>query len=282
MSTVESVLTAPPWADYDPEDQATWTVMEAPPVERAWEQELARIGGMNPFGRPNLVWRWGATYRDPMAEDDGLKYWLMTKEPELVGFEFTDSVTGMTMTVERADQVPKAVLIAEPKYEGAQLGERRIIIEQWTSPERLAKSGRYHETMLLDAGRVYEWFFCKNCHWPLVLGGPDNAPLPCPSCGSKRHYVREHREEGEGRLLRSFPREGCYDYFLRLENQLGEPMPADGHALELIRAAWHSQQNRTDDDRQQLVEATTAQQRATQAGATSPYNPFAPPAREGW
>lgn len=266
------------WKDYDLANEATWTVMEAPPVDPSWIEQLTRIGGLNPFKQPMLVWRWGATYRDPMAVDNGLKYWLCNRESTLMGFEYTDPATQEKVFVKREAEVPSTVLIAVPKYTGQiQLGERRIIIEQWRSPEFLARSGRYQETMLLDPGKTYEWYFCRNCNWSLVCNGPDTEPQPCPRCGSHRYYQRTHREEGDGRLLRSFPREGCYDYFLRLENELGEPLPPDANALRQIAAAWAAQQTRTDADRQHDVDDATAKQRALQTGAVSPSNPFVGP-----
>ena len=263
------------WSDYDLDNPATWTVMEAPTVERAWEQELTRIGGLNPFGKPNLIWVWGATHVDPMNEDGNLKYLLAKKEAELVGFEFIDEVTGLTLLVKKLEDVPKSVLVATPKYEAQQLGERRIIIEQWRSPEFLARSGRYHANMLRDPDKTYQWFFCKACDVQLFVG--NDGPEPCEKCGSKRSYLREIRVEGEGKLLRSFPHEGSYDYFLRLENERGEPLPADANTLRQIESAWYNQKQMTDQVRDAAIDAVLAPQIATNREATNPANPFMVP-----
>src|SRR5690242_14845006 len=122
------------WDDYDLNNPATWTVMEAPTVDREWEASLTRLGGLNPFGQPVLVWRWGATYVDPMRADGSLKNLLAKKETTLVGFEFTDPVTNVQMTAAKLEDIPPHVLVPVPKYEAIQLGERRIIIERWRAP----------------------------------------------------------------------------------------------------------------------------------------------------
>jgi len=266
------------WKDYDLDNPGSWTVMEAPTVDREWEQQLVRIGGLNPFHQPNLVWRWGATYRDPMKTSNELKYLLAKKEPELIGFEFTDPVTELVMTVKTMEEVP-ASIIAVPKYEAEQLGERRIIIERWRSPEFLARCGRYRRQMLRDPDTVYQWFFCKACDAQLFVG--ENGPAPCMKCGARRSYLREVRLEGDGQLLRSFPHEGCYDYFLRLENQHGEPLPADANTLRQIESAWYNDQHMTDRQRDAIIDEIMAPQLQTHAEATSPGSPFVGPCVPG-
>src|ERR1700704_1706312 len=125
------------WPDYNLEDEATWIPMESPTVDSSWEAALTRIGGLNPFKQPVLVWRWGGTYRDPMAEHGGLKYWLCNRPSELQGFAFTDPVTELNMWVEHLDEVPPGIVVVVPKHKEIQLGQRRIVIEQWRSPEFL-------------------------------------------------------------------------------------------------------------------------------------------------
>jgi hypothetical protein len=276
------------WKDYDLENPSTWVPMEAPTVDPSWVNDLTRIGGLNRFGQPNLVWRWGATHRDPMALDNGLKYWLMTKDPELQGFEFTDPVTKMLLRVKKMEDVPPTVIIAEPKYEAVQLGERRIIVEQWRSPEFLARSSRYLPHMLRDPDTVKQFFFCKACQAPLTMqydvsGGAatPRGPGKCAQCGSSRSYMCEARFEGDGKLLREFPEHGCYDFFLRLENSLGEPMEADGHALGWIERLWHEQHTKTQREKIADMLAETADQEALNRAANSPVNPFVAPALPG-
>lgn len=274
------------WKDYDEEDHATWTVMEAPPVDRAWEEQLTRIAGLNPFGKPMLRWVWGATHVDPMAEDGGLKYWIGQTESTLRGFVFKDPITEMEIFVERMDQVPAAVLLAVPKYGHIELGQRRIIIENWRSAAFLAQSRRYTDTARRDQDTVKEFFFCASCHNPIeakpeVLQHLGGTP-PCAACGSKRSYVEMARFEGDGRLLRSAPEEGVYDCFLILENALGEPMEPDGHALTLIEASWQKFTSQTMRERINDMLDTVEPQYDLQRAATSPTSPFKPPAVPGW
>jgi hypothetical protein len=278
--TIETALFAPPWEDYDLANPSTWTTMQPPPVDREWEQKLTEIGGLNPFGRPMLEWRWGATYRDPMKLDNSLKYHLANKEPQLVGFEFKDPVTGLEMFVKTLDEVPSTILVPVAKYEQEQLGERRIIIEHWRSPEALARQGRFRPNMLRDPGKTYEFFFCKACDEQLFVG--QDGPWACKKCGAKRHYLRDIRIEGEGKLLRGLPHEGAYDFFLRLENEHEQPLPADANTLRQIESAWHNYNNMSDDDQNAIIASMMAQQAKTNAEATSPANPFQAPAVPGW
>jgi hypothetical protein len=273
------------WPDYDLDKEETWVVMESPTVDRSWEEQLTRIGGLNPFKKPVLVWRWGATYRDPMSTDNGLKYWLCNRPRTLIGFEFTDPVTEMTLSVKKLEDVPNHILVAVPKYNGdgdyVQLGQRRIIIEQWRSPEFLARSRRYTASMQRDPGSVQEFFFCKNCgDEPLLVG--NDGPNPCAKCGSTRSYIREVREEGDGKLLRSFPSEGCYDCFLILENSEGGPMAPDANALGWIEKLWSEQKEKSLKEQMSDSYAETAGQYDLNRAATSPANPFKQPAVSGW
>lgn len=275
------------WEDYDLDNEATWIEMESPTVDSSWADCLTRIGGRNPFKKPNLVWRWGATYRDPMSVDNGIKYWLCNRPRTLIGFEFTDPVTTMTLMVKKLDEVPPGVLVTVPKYNGeddgsgyVQLGQRRIIIEQWRSPAFLARSRRYSATMLREPDSVQEFFFCKPCgDEPLLVG--DDGPDPCQKCGSTRHYVREVRETGE-KLLRSFPSEGCYDCFLILENGEGGPMPPDANALGWIEKLWNEQKTKSLREQMSDSLAETAGQQELIRAATSPANPFRQPGVPGW
>jgi len=270
------------WKDYDPEDESTWFVMEAPTVDHAWEEELTRIGGLNPFGKPNLVWRWGATYVDPMAEDGGLKYWIGQTADTLQGFMYTDSASGKEILVKRESEVPKSVLITVPKYGHIELGQRRIIIENWRSAEFLARTGRYSEETQRDADTVQEFFFCANCHQPIEakkeLLAIVGATPPCQQCGSKRSYVRQARFAGLGRLLKERPPEGVYDCFMILENARQEPMEPDGHALSLIAAAWHKHSTQTMREQIEEMLEDIEPQEELRRRATNPANPFVAPA----
>lgn len=264
------------WPDYHPTDKSKWTVLPAPDVSASWVAALTKIAGLNPYGQPVLVWRWGATYADPMSMDGGLKYWLANTEPTLSHFEFTDPITGMLLSVKRDVDIPPAILIAQPKYTHTELGERRIIIERWRSREFLARSGRYTEASVMDNGDSDDYAFCRNCHTELTIP-LDGKLQPCVNCGSKRHYVKTEREAGHGQLLKTNPAEGCYDFLLRLENQLGEPMEADALALRNIEHLWRETQKSEREKLKDMLVATEPQ-RSLNERATSPTNPFIAPA----
>lgn len=265
------------WKDYNLENPSTWTVMQAPPLDREWLKELRRIGGLNPHGKPVLMVRWGATYRDPMSTDHGLKYWLMTKDPELAYFEFTDPVTGMTLQVRHLKDVPSAVLVPIPKYTTVKLGERRWIVEIWRSAEFLARSGRYQSDSTVDNGISQDFVFCRNCHTEIPHEDQSVEPPPCPECRSVRYYIKTEREAGEGKLLHTNPAEGAYDFFCRLESVEGEPLDADANTLEQVRMLWQATKKTSKKKLADML-AETEQQAMTQMRATSPTNPFQRPA----
>lgn len=192
--------------EYDIQRPDTLTVIHesevmGPTETEAFERELVRIAGLNRFGKPNLVLRWGPTYRDPMSSD--------------------------TEQIKYLDFV----------HNGVQLGERRFFIETHRTPEFLVKSGRYRS--LNEPDEVHDFYFCKACDGELKLAGGE---LPPCACGSTRTYMRQSRKAGEGQLLRPFPAEGCYDYWLRLERANLTYHPPDGEALEVIRALWEWEQ----------------------------------------
>lgn len=254
--------------------------MSAPEVDPRFIAGLTNIGGLNPFGKSVLRCIWGATQVDEMAVGNHLKYWLANKDAELSHFEFTCPVTGMLLQVEKLEEVPPAVLIPVPKYRQIELGERRFIIEIWRSPQFLAASNRYTEQSVFDNGATTEFFFCRGCGAELPAT-PQDGPAACARCGSRRHYIQEMREAGEGQLLRTNPVEGCYDFFLRLENGLGDPMAPDEHALKLIEQLWRATKKSRKEKLTDML-AETAQQDAVNRTANSPTNPFSSPAVPGW
>ena len=268
--------------DYDLENVSTWEPTEAPSLDSSWVEQLNRIGGLNPFDEPILIARWGASHRDPMSEDHGLKYWLANKEPTLIGFGFTDPITGMDLVVDKLEGVPKHILVPIAKYSApVELGERRWIIERWRSQEFLAKSQRYTDTSARDQDVVKDFLFCRNCHSGLPRR-TDGEPEKCQKCGSGRHYVREARFEGDGKLLKTDTSKGTYDFFLRLENADGEAMEADGHALYLIAKHWNEEHEKSRIDKLTDMLAETQKQALLNENATSPQNPFQTPALPGW
>ena len=233
--------------EYDLTNPSTWVVIEKRKViseseESAFQKELVRIAGLNPHNEPNLVLRWGATYTDPMLLDGMPKYYLATPDPVLVGHQYRDDSDEMC-TVKSLLEVP-AHKISLPIYSTTHLGERRFVVERWRSPEFLKATGRYQQTS--DNGQTLTYFQCRNCGERVIpIQGTVNQDIEryCPSCHSKRISPVDIREEGEGQLLRSLPREGCYDLFMRLEwDDTKTFRPADARALADIGQQWEWQQ----------------------------------------
>jgi hypothetical protein len=219
--------------EFDLEDESTWTVITAPPVDASFLEGLKEIGGLNPLGKPMLQLVWGATHVDPQSADGDLKYFLCDSPPVLRGFEF--KMDGETHRVKSLAEVPLTVLIAEPRYESEQLGQRRFIVEEWHSPEFLAKSGRYMETH--DTGESELTISCRNCGGGMKPTGREDERV-CVVCGSKRQSVVEFREIKNERLLKDIPREGVYDHFFTIQTKQGLYHPADAEALEGVRRLW--------------------------------------------
>jgi hypothetical protein len=231
--------------EYNLDNPSSWTLTEKREVvseseEREIQRELISIAGVNPLGKPNLTMVWGVTHQNEMMLDGKPKYYLFSPDPVLVGHQYREG--GDTKAVERLQDVP-ANAISIPLYSPTHLGERRFFIEQWRSAEFLQRSGRFKQVH--DSDNVSVWFACRNCH-SIVPTAPETVNLDieriCPSCGSRRVSPVEHRESGEGRLLRDLPREGCYDYFLRLQRKDGSYHPPNQRALDSVRMLWNKNQ----------------------------------------
>lgn len=160
-------------------------------------------------------------------------------------------------------------------HNSQQLGERRFFIEIWRSPEFLIRSGRYQTVNEPDD--IQDFYFCKACD--AELKDPEK---PC-LCGSDRKRLKQIRTTNGQQLLKDFPRQGCYDYWLRLERKNLTYHPPDNEALEAIRAMWaweQSPQSQRDAlleanreiERRQLIQAIR-QQRPTRLHFSSVINP---------
>jgi hypothetical protein len=200
--------------EYDLKNPSTWIVIRE--HDAASESELRRfsdslvsIAGTNPHGEPNLKLVWGVTHQDPMTTDDLPKYYVSTPEPTLIGHQYREGDELRTVT--KLEEVP-AGKISLPIYGTTKLGERRFIVERWRSPEDLARSGRYLDSVRFDA-------------------------------------------ETGAELLREFPRRGCYDFFLRLEDTNGNYHAPDAETLEAIRVKWKYDTETPFDQKQRDVQA---------------------------
>ncbi len=60
----------------------------------------------------------------------------------------------------------------------------------------------------------------------------------CEACGSSRSRTELIRESGGGDLLKPFPSEGCYDYWLRLEHADLTYHPLNTQAINVAKALW--------------------------------------------
>lgn len=228
--------------EYDLQNPSTWTVLRERDVwseseAAAFQRELVRIAGLNPFGKPNLQIIWACVAEDPQMPDGRPKYYVSTNEPTLAGFRYRDA--GKLVTVKDLAEVPPHVLIAEPFYEETHLGERRFIVEVWHPAEFLARTGRYRETH--DTGDSYQTISCRNCGGRMRETGREDEKV-CVGCGSRRQSVVEHREIKGERLLNDLPAEGCYDFFMRLELPGDKFRPADASALADIAREWEERQ----------------------------------------
>lgn len=225
--------------EYDLENPSTWTVIEKPiseSEERAIRDEFVFIAGLNPFGKSMLRMVWGVTHLNENLFDDKPKYYLSSNDPVLIGRGYRDD-QGVFQAVEKVEDVPADKLYI-PMYSETHLGERRFIVERWRSAEFLQASGRFQQTR--DNGATLTYFKCRNC----------GSHVPCPpelvnadiervcACGSRRVSPVDIREDGEGKLMRDLPREGCYDYFLRLQRKDGTYHPPNARALAGIRELW--------------------------------------------
>lgn len=175
------------------------------PSETKWFcRQLDKLAGKNRFGGPNLALRWGVTYIDPMSADE-------------TAIKYLDCVQF-----------------------GKQYGERRWFIEIWRSPEFLKQSGRYQHVAEPDS--VVEFYFCKACDAQIKVSAETlnhyGAVPKCDACGSTRSRTELIRESGGGRLLKEFPVEGCYDYWLRLERADLTYYPLDQQAVTITKALW--------------------------------------------
>ncbi len=228
--------------EYDLDRPETWKPLREPYVDPSFDRALIEIAGLNRYGEPNLMRRWGCTWKDPQNASGALKYFLTHTSPTLKGFEWVQD--GETFFTTKLADVPASVLIPVPKYESHQLGERRWIIEQYRSPDFLSRSGRYKDVH--DTGESELRVSCKNCGSCATQATDNEDERICLSCGSKRMSTVEFREIKNERLLNDFPERGCYDYFLRLQTEDGTAnglyRPCDGKALEDIRRQWAFQQ----------------------------------------
>lgn len=223
--------------EFNLEDESTWVVIAAPPVDPSFQAGLKEIAGLNPYEQPILRLVWGGTHRDEQDPAGGLKYWLCDTPPVLKGFEYQDN--GNTVRVKTLAEVPTNILMTIPKYESVELGERRWKIEIWHSPLFLERSGRYSETH--DTGDSEITISCRGCGGQMRPTGREDERV-CIECGSRRQSIVEIREIKNEQLLKEIPSSGVYDHFMTLQTKAGKYHAADDEALEGVRRLWNFNQ----------------------------------------
>lgn len=250
--------------EYDLNNPATWVVHQEPPRDSAFDDELLRIGGRNPHGDPNLVRRWGGTYRNKGV----LVYKLCDTEPTLVGHEFRDPVSGAMREVElgEIDQIPQNA-ISVPLYRSVELGELRWIIEYWVSPEQLASMGYFDSALRYQ---TEETDFSRDAFHEfraMVEAGddPEKAMMRVENQVDRARSLKVD-EQIKTYFDPAWRTNGDYLFFLRLERKDGTYHPPDSEALEAIAAVWEyntttTPAQRAADEEEQKAQAAKERQR---------------------
>jgi hypothetical protein len=131
--------------EYDENDPSTW-VFHPPPTYPRWFQEgLIKIAGLNRHGKPNLKLVWGGTELSDKTEKPGLKYLAGHSTGVLSGYDcYKDG--GTTFVTEIGDAPDGSLIFPATKSEP--LGLLRWVIEKWTAPEELERTGRFTQQYL--------------------------------------------------------------------------------------------------------------------------------------
>lgn len=134
---------------------------ESPARDKAFEEQLAKIGGTNRFGNPRLRVVWGGTeLSDRTKSGTELKYHIGWTTEELKGWRYDDE--DGTHFIEDANEYTGTALL-KPVIEQSAVGYPRWIIEKWVSPEELEAQKRFkgNTKVLRDFPRegVYEPYF---------------------------------------------------------------------------------------------------------------------------
>jgi hypothetical protein len=189
--------------DFNLNDSSTWRNYPPPLVDSSFQDELVKIAGLNPHGKPILRLIWGGSeqqYRghDREGRDQYFPKYMLGFSERVVGYVYTND-KAQRCSVARIDQVPfgafaQAVVVRE------YIGRQRFIVEKWASPEDLIRGKRFQQ---------------------------------------------RHDPETGALLIRSFPREGEYEWYFEIENADQTFKMPDGHDLEIIRDSWHYTQTHT-------------------------------------
>lgn len=115
--------------------------MNDPGCQSDFEESLALIGGLNPFGQPVLRRVWGGTAEKWEGGGWCLRYPASGK-PDL-GYEYRDE-NGDTQFTWRLDEVPNnAIPLVVSRQRKSETGDEYHYIERWRSAEFLKSTGRF-------------------------------------------------------------------------------------------------------------------------------------------
>jgi hypothetical protein len=246
--------------EYDLDNPETWIVYDEPPCDPSFDETLLKIGGTNPYGEPMLVKRWGATYRSKGE----LVYQIYESEPTLAGHQYKDPDSGEMVRVATEKEAPRSVIVL-PYWESVKLGELRIIIEKWVSPEDLAKQGyfdpetlqaaaeeRISPALIGEAGRELR---------AMVRAGEpvDRAVAKVESqldrARPSASGIIDIDEDTKAYFDPAWRTRGDYQFFFRLERKNGLYHPPDAEALEGIALIWKYNQDVTPAEHEANIQA---------------------------
>lgn len=135
-----NINTAPAF-EYCDNDQSTWRYQRLPDITKDFEDELVRIGGINPHGQPVLrVVKGNEAISDRSYEKGQLKYLCGHTPQDVSGYRY--QIDGVWQFATNIDDLPENVFVL-PAIERQPLGLLRYVIEKWWSPEELEKARRF-------------------------------------------------------------------------------------------------------------------------------------------
>jgi hypothetical protein len=226
--------------EYNLDDESTWVVREAPPLDSDFNEGLIKIAGWNRFGEQMLRVVWGGTHRAK-----GILVYKLCDTPEtLIAHQYREPSLGQMVEVKKLADVPDGA-ISIPKYGSIELGELRWMIERWVSSEQLEHMGYFDESLgrivtelPTDTRYAHQEFKARvragekpETALARVEGELDRQrSMECDQ-EIKEYFDPEHRAHGD------------YQLFLKLERSNGMFHEADGEALEGIRAMWEYNEN---------------------------------------
>lgn len=126
--------------EFIPDNPETWKVYRAPHIDASVQEALTRIGGVNPFGKPNLRVVWGGTEPSDTTEKHTLKYHCGYTKQDVQGYQYRDE-NGEWRKTQFIEGLEDKLLI--PCIVQEEVGMPRWIIEKWISPEALRKAKRF-------------------------------------------------------------------------------------------------------------------------------------------